>query len=105
MPNQTNEECSTMQVYEVKGIAGLAKLGLAIAGLVGILFVLPSLFMMVLWNAVVFEGLNGPLIGFFQSVLLWLMFCVAFKLVFQPEIHLEFKKVTDPKDLDKNLKP
>lgn len=93
-----------MQVFEVKGFTGFVKLVAAIVGVLFVFIALPSLFLMVAWNAIVFEGFQGPLIDWYQGVLLWLIMAVAFKVIFNPEIHLEFKKIDDPKNLDKDLK-
>ena len=66
-----------MHVFHIKGFPGLLLVGLAVICTALLVFVLPSAFMMVLWNATVFEGLSGPEINLSQGFLLWLAVAVA----------------------------
>lgn len=93
-----------MKVYYLNGFSGLLMILLAVVGVLALAFALPSAFMMVLWNALVFEGFSGPAIGFWQGSILWLIALLLFKLIFKPEISLEFKKVRDPKEVDRQLR-
>ena len=92
-----------MHVFQIKGFQGLLMFMLALAAAALILFVIPTGFMMVLWNAVVFEGLRGPEIGFTQGLLLWLMVMITIKLVFKPEIEFQMTNVSDPSELEKKF--
>lgn len=91
-----------MQVFQIKGLSGLIVFILAVLGLLALLMLLPSAFLMVFWNAVVFEGFEGPQIGLFQGMLLWVATLILIKLVMNPQISFQFKKVSDPDD--KHLK-
>lgn len=79
-----------MHVFHIKGFSGALMFILAVLSAVAILLLLPSAFMMVLWNALVYEGLKGPEINLYQGFLLWGMLLMAFKLIFRPEIRLQY---------------
>ncbi len=87
-----------MQVFQIKGLSGLIVFILAMLGLLALFIALPSAFLMVFWNAVVFEGFEGPQIGLFQGMLLWAAVLISLKLVMNPQISFQFKKVSDPND-------
>ncbi len=92
-----------MQLFQIKGFRGLAMFLLSMAALLCVFVLLPASFMMVLWNAVVLEGFHGPSIGMVQGALLWAATLIVLKLVLNPQISFEFKKVSNPKDIDKHL--
>lgn len=82
-----------MHMIEFKGVQGVFKfLGLLLAVLL-LMVGLPSLFMMVLWNAIVFEAFGGPEIVFYQGIILWLATVVLLQILLQPEIELQVKKM------------
>jgi hypothetical protein len=80
-----------MHVFHIRGFSGILLLLLAILAAVTILLVLPSAFMMVLWNALVYEGFKGAEIDIYQGSLLWGVMVVLIKLIFKPEIQLQFQ--------------
>lgn len=84
-----------MHVFHIRGLSSVLLLLLAIVGAVLLLLALPATFMMVLWNALVFEAIKGPEINLYQGFLLWGMVLVALKLTLKPEIQLEFIKASD----------
>lgn len=86
-----------MHVFHIKGLSSILLLLLAIVGAALILLALPASFMMVLWNATVFEAAHGPEIDLYQGFLLWGMVLVALKLILKPEIQLEFVKAPNSK--------
>jgi hypothetical protein len=86
-----------MHVFHIRSLSSILMLLLAIVGAVLLLLALPASFMMVLWNALIFEGFKGPEIDMYQGLLLWGMLLVALKLILKPEIQLEFIK-TSAKD-------
>lgn len=90
-----------MHVFHIKGLPGLLLFGLALICTALLVFVLPSAFMMVLWNATVFEGLSGPEISLAQGFILWLATVILFKLIFKPEIQFQFKNVSGPDDVER----
>jgi len=71
-------------------------LGLALAVVIG----LPSFFMQVCWNALVFETFSGPAIHVGQALLLWLGVLVVFKLLFNPQFQVQFQRLDGPPPLD-----
>jgi Sec-independent protein translocase protein TatA len=81
-----------MHVFHFRGLSSVLVFLLAILGIVLVFLALPASFMMVLWNALVFEGAKGPEINLYQGFLLWGIVLVILKLVFKPEIQLEFVK-------------
>jgi hypothetical protein len=92
-----------MQVFHIKGFSGiLLFIGALLAALV-VFLLLPATFMMVLWNAVAFEGLKrGPEVNLYQGFLLWGMAIVAIKLIFKPEIKIQFQRQA-PKKTPKSI--
>ena len=91
-----------MHVFQVKGLSGILMLLLAIIGALLILFVLPGTFMMVFWNATVFEGLKGPEIDLGQGLILWMAIMAVIKVVMKPDVQLQF--YTPPKTSFDNQK-
>lgn len=88
-----------MHVFHFRGLSSYLMLLFAIVVAFLVFMALPASFMMVLWNALVFEGAKGPEIGLYQGFLLWGMVLVALKLIFKPEIQLEFIKEPKGKDV------
>jgi len=91
-----------MHVFQIKGFSGLLAFGVALVLTAILVFVLPALFMMTLWNAIVLEGLQGPEITLSQGLVLWMIALVAFKLIFRPEIRFQWQQINDPSDLNKD---
>lgn len=95
-----------MHVFHIRGISGILVLLLAILAALVLLLLLPATFMMVLWNALVYEGLKGVQIGLYEGFLLWGMAAVLIKLIFKPQIQLQFQSAkTAGLSSDKNTKP
>lgn len=92
-----------MHVFHIKGFQGMLMLVLALIAIGLAVFALPAAFMMVLWNATVFEGFQGPEFNFTQGLILWLITLVMFKLIFNPEIQLQMTNVSDSSDLPPDL--
>jgi hypothetical protein len=86
-----------MHVFHIKGFSGALLFFLALLATAAVLLLLPSSFMMVLWNALVFEGFKGPEIDLYQGFLLWGMLLLALKLIFRPEIQFQFLRQQPPK--------
>ncbi|MEM0951801.1 MAG: hypothetical protein AAGI66_06630 [Cyanobacteria bacterium P01_H01_bin.74] len=86
-----------MHVFQIKGFSGFLALLFAILLTILLLFALPTAFMMVLWNALIYESFKlGPEINYYQGFLLWALFLIVFKLVFNPEIHFQFDALDNP---------
>ena len=81
-----------MHVFHIRGLSSFFLLLLAIIATLLVVLLLPASFMMVLWNALVYETFKGPEINLYQGFLLWGITLVALKLIFKPEIQLEFVK-------------
>src|SRR6187402_193257 len=93
-----------MHVFQIKGLSGLLTLVLALLSGIFLLLALPSVFMMVLWNALIFEGFRGPEINLYQGMLLWGMMLLSLKLIFQPELKLQLMR-EQPDSTDMPPKP
>lgn len=79
-----------MRVFHFRGLSGLLLLlGLTLF-CIACVTLLPSLFVMALWNAVVFELFQGPEIGFFQGSLLWLITALLLMVTVRPDLQLQF---------------
>lgn len=72
--------------FDCSSLSGLFITLLSVVLALGVIFVLPATFWMVLWNAVVFEGLHGPFIALHQGFLLWIATLIVFKLLFNLQI-------------------
>lgn len=86
-----------MHVFHIRGFSSLVILLLAIVAAVAILVALPASFMMVLWNALVYEGLKGPEINILQGFLLWGAVAVTLKVIFKPEIKIQIQQGSNAK--------
>jgi hypothetical protein len=93
-----------MRVFQIKGFSGLFMFFLAVVGLISVLVLLPTAFVMVLWNATVFEGFNGPEIDMFQAVILWAAVLVLTQAFMRPQVSFQFKNISDPAELERQLR-
>lgn len=91
-----------MQIYQIKGFKGALTFALAAIGVAILSVLLPSFLAQVFWNAIVFEGFNGPEIGLIQGALLWCISLILFKLIANPQVSFQFKKMNDPNDTDQH---
>jgi hypothetical protein len=82
-----------MHVFQFRGFSAILVVLLAVVAALALLVALPSAFMMVLWNAMVFEASHGPQIDFVQGMLLWAFVAVMIKAIFNPSIKLPFQLV------------
>lgn len=81
-----------MCVFHIKGLSGLLVFIAALVAIAATLVVVPSAFMMLLWNALVYDGLRlGSTVGLYQGFLLWALALIVFKIVFQPTIQFQLK--------------
>lgn len=82
-----------MHVFHIRGFSGILMVLFVVVSALAVLVALPSAFMMVLWNALIFEGSKGPEISLLQGFLLWGFLAVMIKVIFKPEIKLQFQQV------------
>ena len=94
-------ERRAVHVFHIKGFSGALMFVLALVAAVIVLLLLPSAFMMVLWNALVFEGLKGVEISLYQGFLLWGVLLIGFQLAFRPAIQFQFLRQQAPKPKNK----
>lgn len=92
-----------MKTIEIKGFWGFV--GFAVMSLLFFVAIMgiPVSVTWVIWNALVGEVFHGPMIAFWQAAILTTIFAVAFKIIFQPQISFQVKRVKNPEDLDKHL--
>ncbi len=90
-----------MRVFQVKGFTGALLLILGVIGIFAVAVALPSTFMMVLWNALIFEGLEGPEITLLQGFLLWAMVLIILNLILKPQISFQVHRATELRDSKK----
>jgi hypothetical protein len=93
-----------MQILLLKGFSGLLMIALLVVVVLTLVMALPSLFCLVFWNAVVFEGFRGPEINITQAVLLWSATLALLNWRFKPQLTLQFKRVSDPNELEQLAK-
>lgn len=93
-----------MRTFEIKGFWGFVLFAVTSLIVISLLVLLPVSFFWVSWNAIVGEVFHGPMISFWQAILLTAIFAVAFKIVFQPQISFQIKRVKSPDDLDAQLR-
>jgi len=72
--------------FDCSSLSGIFISLLSVLLAITVIFVVPATFWMVLWNAVVFEGLHGPFIALHQGLLLWVATLIVLKLVFNPQL-------------------
>lgn len=94
-----------MHVFHIKGLSGLMFLVLAVVAALLLALLLPASFMMVLWNALVYEGLGGAEINISQGLLLWAITAVLIKVVLRPEIQFQFQSGASHGKSDKKALP
>jgi hypothetical protein len=92
-----------MHVFQVKGLSGMLMLVLALLTGIFLFLALPSAFMMVLWNALIYEVFRGSEINLYQGFLLWGMMLLTLKLIFSPE--LKFQLMRQHPDLPQTPPP
>jgi hypothetical protein len=93
-----------MRTFEIKGFWGFILFGLMSLVALILALTLPISFVWVAWNAFVGELFHGPMIAFWQAAILTAILAIAFKIVFQPQISFQIKRVKSPDDLDKHLR-
>jgi len=83
-----------MQVFHIRGwFSAIVFIVAAVVAALALLVALPSAFLTVLWNAIVFEAAKGPEIDFVQGLLLWSFIAVMVKAIFNPSIKLPIQIV------------
>jgi hypothetical protein len=93
-----------MHVFHIRGFSGVMMVLLVVLAALAVLVALPSAFIMVLWNALVFEGSKGPQISFLQGFLLWGFLAVMINVIFKPELKLQFQQVKPKAEKPEALK-
>jgi len=89
-----------MKAIEIRGFFGLL-LFIAMAIVTVILAItIPSTVTWVTWNAIIGELFRGPMIHFWQAIILTAILGIAVKLIFQPQINFQFKRVSSPEELE-----
>jgi len=86
-----------MHVFHIRGFSSWMMLLGGVVLALALLLALPASFMMVLWNATIFESFKvGPQIDIFQGLMLWGIVAILMKLLLQPEIKFEIQRVKMP---------
>lgn len=93
-----------MRTFEIKGFWGFVLFTIVSLFLISIAVAIPVSVTWVTWNALVGEVMKGPMIEFWQAAILTAAFGVLFKIVFQPKICLNIKRVKSAEDLEKQLR-
>lgn len=88
-----------MRVFHIKGLSGLLMFILGLIGTIALTVLLPTSFIMVLWNATAFEGLGSVEIGMGEASLLWAALLALVYAIFKPQVSFHFKRVAEPGDL------
>jgi len=91
-----------MHVFHIRGFSGLLLLLLAVISTLALAVLLPAAFMMVFWNAVVYEAFQGPELNLYQGFLLWGALAVAIKVLLKPEIKFQFQNIPNTPKTDKS---
>lgn len=94
-----------MRTFEIKGFWGFILFAVMGVAALAVVLGLPISFIWIAWNAIVGDVFHGPLIAFWQAIILTAIFAVAFRIIFQPQISFQFKRVKSPDELDKHLHP
>ncbi len=92
-----------MRTYEIKGFWGFILFTLVSLSLLTVIIVVPVGATWITWNAIVGDVCHGPIIAFWQAALLTASMAIAFKIIFQPQISFQIKKVKSVDPTDKKL--
>lgn len=94
-----------MHVFHIRGLSGLLLLILAVVLVLALVTLAPAAYLMVAWNAIVYETFHGPMIGLDQGFLLWGALLVLLKLTLRPDIQVEFQSNLAPFRKSKPAQP
>ncbi|EKE02514.1 MAG: hypothetical protein ACD_20C00375G0003 [uncultured bacterium] len=89
------------KVIQIHGLSGLLILGVVVTGLFCGFVIFPVWVIMNAWNAIVGDILHGPVINYFQAVLLWSAVALMFYIGLKNSISIKIQKedYPDPKDI------
>ncbi|MBY0449589.1 MAG: hypothetical protein K2X01_03060 [Cyanobacteria bacterium] len=99
-PDDSDHNPDDVHVFEIRGVTGFITLIVGAILAVACVTIVPAAVVMVFWNAFVFETFQGPEIQLHQGFLIWTLIVLLIKLFADPQIHFEFKQLSDlPGDL------
>lgn len=90
-----------MKTFEIKGFWGFVVFGLMSLLMLSVAVTLPVSFVWVAWNAFVGEIFHGPMLTFWEAALLTAIIAVSLKIIFQPQISFQIKRIKGPDDVNK----
>lgn len=93
-----------MKTYEIKGFWGFLFFTLVSGALLLLVIAIPVSFTWVAWNAIVGEVFHGPMIEFWQAIILTAAIAVAFQILLKPRLFIQVKRVKSPDELQKQLR-
>src|SRR5689334_22074198 len=94
-----------MKMVEIKGFWGFISFACMGLLMLGVAVVLPVSFIWVAWNAFVGEMFHGPMIAFWQAMILTASIAVSLIIIFQRQVSFQIKRVKSPEELEKYLGP
>jgi hypothetical protein len=87
-------------MIEIKGFWGMVVfLGMGLLAL-ALVVTLPVGVIWITWNALVSEVAGGPMIAFWQAAILTVALGVALRIVFQPTLAIQVKRVQNSQEQD-----
>lgn len=93
-----------MKTFEIKGFWGFVFFTIVGITLLLLIISIPVTFVWVGWNAIVGEVFHGPMIEFWQAAILTAAIAVTCKIIFQPQISVQFKRVKSQEEIEKQLR-
>lgn len=89
------------KVVQINGLSGILILGFISTGVFCGFIIFPIWIIMNAWNIVVGEALHGPVINYFQSLLLWFAIILSLYLILRNSISIKIQKeeYLEPKDI------
>jgi hypothetical protein len=89
-----------MKAVEIRGFFGMVLFIAMALGTLILAITIPSTVTWVTWNAIIGELFRGPMIHFWQAIILTTIIGIVVKLIFQPQINFQFKRVTSAEELE-----
>jgi hypothetical protein len=89
MSQKVEKPLNVMTVLKIRNLRDLLSFLFSLSVLFTLFLVLPTLFCWVFWNAIIYEGMNGPAIDWYQGGVLWLIVLSLINLIFRPEIRFQ----------------
>lgn len=80
------------KIIQINGFSGILILGFILSGLFCGFIVFPIWAVMQLWNYFIGQMIEGPIINYYQSTLLWLAIILLIYIYFRKNVSIQIQK-------------